>query len=144
MPCLVGRAGTVLSLVVLAACSDPTEPESLREARQKWDELNFSLYEYVGTRTAFVGSSGPVTVTVHNNQVVSVVDANGAEVSTFGWPTIDGLFDQAAQAIARDELNQIEFDEGMGYPTLVDTGDWTLDGGVRHTISSVRSIGYTF
>jgi hypothetical protein len=83
-----------------------------------------------------------VRVTVHDNQVIRVVDASGAEVSTFGWPTIDGLFDEAAQAIARDELNEIEFDEGMGFPTLVDTGDWALDGGVRRTISSVQTNQY--
>ena len=141
MPSFVGRVGTVLSLVIFAGCSDLTGPESLAEARRLWDDRNFSFYEYVGTRASFVGSVGPVTVTVHNDQVVRAVDASGAEVSTSGWLTIDAVFDQAARAIADDELNHIEFDEDAGYPTLVDSGDWALDGGMRLTISNLLPIG---
>jgi hypothetical protein len=86
----------------------------------------------------FVGSTGPVTVVVVDNQVVRARDASGTEVSTSGWLTIDALFDQAAQAMSDNQLNHIEFDEDSGYPTLVDTGDWALDGGMRLTIYNLR------
>ena len=131
----VGRVTTVLSMLALAACSDLAGPEAFPEARALWDEQNLSHYQYVGTRSSFIGQFGPMTVIVDNNQVVSVLDQNGAEVSTSGWLTIDALFDAAERAIADDELNDIEFDGSAGYPTLIDTGDWTLDGGMRRTIS---------
>lgn len=137
MPSFVGRVATVLSLI-LVGCGEPVGPKTLTEAQQLWDTRNFSSYEYVGTRVSFVGFSGPVTVIVENNQVVRAVDVNGAQVSTSGWLTIDALFDQAWQAMNENELNQIEFDEHAGYPTLVDTGDWTLDGGMRRTVSNLR------
>ncbi|MEX2109227.1 MAG: DUF6174 domain-containing protein [Gemmatimonadaceae bacterium] len=139
MPSFVGRVATVLSLVVLAGCGDLTGPKSLAEARQLWDDQNLSYYQYVGTRAAFVGSAGPVTVIVDDSQVVRVLDESGAEVSTSGWPTIEALFDAAERAIADEELNQIEFDQTAGYPTLLDTGDWALDGGFRRTVSNLRS-----
>jgi hypothetical protein len=139
MPSFVGRVATVLSLVAAAGCGDLTGPRALAEARQIWRDQNLSYYQYIGTRSAFVGSAGPVTVIVDNNQVVRVLDESGAEVSTSGWLTIDALFDVAERAIADDELNQIEFDQNAGYPTLVDTGYWPLDGGTRRTVSNLRS-----
>ena len=139
MPSFVGRGAAVLSAMALLGCGDLTGPESLPEARQMWNDQNLSYYQFVGTRTAFIGSAGPVTVIVNNDQVVRVLDESGAEVSISGWLTIDALFERAEQAIADDELNHIEFDENAGYPTLVDTGDWALDGGIRRTVSNLRS-----
>ena len=139
MPSFVGRLAVVLSAVVLSGCGELTGPNSLPEARRLWDDQNLSFYEYVGTRSGFVGFNGPVTVTVNNNQIVRVVDGSGADLLTSGWVTIDALFDQAAQAIVDGELNHIEFDQDAGYPTLVDTGDWALDSGARRTVSNLRS-----
>jgi hypothetical protein len=139
MPRFVERVAGVLALVVLAGCGELTGPKALPEARQIWDDQNLSHYQYVGTRSAFVGSAGPVTVIVNNNQVVRVVDESGADVSSSGWLTIDALFDAAERAIADDELNHIEFHQTAGYPTVVDTGDWALDGGIRRTVSNLRS-----
>ena len=139
MPSFVRPAAAALFAMAVVGCGDLTGPESLPEARQLWDDQNLSTYQYVGTRTAFIGAAGPVTVFVVNDQVVTVVDESGAFRSTSGWLTIDALFDSAEQAIANDELNRIEFDEDAGYPTLVDTGDWALDGGTRRTVSDLQS-----
>jgi hypothetical protein len=75
-----------------------------------------------GFFNAFAGRA--ILVEVRNDTVQSAtVVATGqllARPYTFFPPTLDGLFDQAAQALQEQKLSAVRFDPQVGYITRMD------------------------
>ncbi len=142
MTSIVGRIWPVVLISALSACSDLTGPRSFPEARQLWNEQNWSSYEYVTSQTCFCGfSDAPKVVTVVNDQVARVVEqSTGASINIQGWSTIEELFAQAEAAAAQDRLRESEFHPTEGYPTLLEICCRENDSGVRHIISDLYPI----
>ena len=125
-------------LALALSCRDSTGPKTVTQAKALWDSQGISSYVYSGTIRCFcVIPEGPVQVTVANGRVVDVTDpVSGVKYSTTGWPTVDELF-AMIQTRAPDQL---EFNEQLGYPTLVEFCCLANDSGVRYRVESLRPI----
>ena len=117
-------------VVALAACSDATGPtaEDVLAHRANWLTHNLTDYTYIyETRGFFINWEGqPIRVAVRNGVVVSatfVATGEPASASPTDFPTIDELFDQAADAARDHTLRAVSFDGQLSYPRRMD-----LDG----------------
>ena len=108
----------------IAACSNPTSPETIQAHRADWEAhrlVNYDYtYEYDGGNVS--GPSGqPLRVQVRQDTVRSVVLlADGTQLTPAYWPTIEKLFDRALSAAQDGSLAHITFDPVLAYPTIVD------------------------
>lgn len=115
------------ALILLAACSDPTGNSStdVSSHRARWLSHGLTKYTYHYKVTGFLISYAghDIHIVVINGVVQSATDittgqpAPGAPSS---WPTIDKLFDEAAQAAADGSLRGARFDATLDYPTELD------------------------
>jgi hypothetical protein len=110
------------------ALTGATTPPTLAEVqahRAIWTAHAPPLYSYVltenGGNTSFAGQ--PFQLVVRNDTVEGVTHFDTHQPVpgpyTF-WPTIDGLFDEAASAASGGDLKAIAFDPILGYPTRMD------------------------
>jgi Family of unknown function (DUF6174) len=116
--------------VALAACSDATgpRPEDVLAHRANWLAHHLTEYTYIYEARGFLISweGQPIRIAVRNGVVVSAtVAATGepASPSPTDFPTIDKLFDEAADAARDHTLSAISFDDQLSYPRRMD-----LDG----------------
>ena len=123
-------AALTLLAVALVACSDATgpTPEDVVAHRANWLAHNLTEYTYIyETRGFFISwEAQPIRVAVRNGVVVSatfVTTGEPASASPTDFPTIDKLFDQAADAAREHILLAISFDGQLSYPRRMD-----LDG----------------
>ncbi len=125
------RLAALLPLVVaLAACSDACGPtaEDVLAHRADWLAHHLTEYTYIyETRGFFISwEAQPIRVAVRSGVVVSatfVATGEPASASPTDFPTIDKLFDQAADAARDHRLRAISFDGQLSYPRRMD-----LDG----------------
>lgn len=115
------------ALIVGASCGEPTSAPSadLASHRDQWVARRPAAYQYeYGTTGFFNAYAGRrIRLVVRNGAVQSAVDVATGQVvadSVVRWPTIDQLFDQAAQAAAAGTLRGARYDAAYGYPTEVD------------------------
>ena len=116
-------------LAAAAACDDgPTTPrDELRDARRRWEAARPAAYAFTFERLCFcpVELTRPTVVTVRGGAVESLryVDGGGPVDPRFAsaYPTIDGLFDAIAEALARPPASfSATYDPARGYPVRVD------------------------
>jgi hypothetical protein len=93
--------------------------------RAIWAAREPAAYSYILTESGgFSRLAGrPFEVAVLHDTVQSVRFFDTGELVPgpyTGWPTIDGLFDQAVSAVEGSELTAIAFDRLLGYPTQMD------------------------
>jgi hypothetical protein len=93
--------------------------------RARWAAHGLTSYEYDYEVTGFfINYAGrSIHLVVRAGVVQSATDvATGlAEPgATSQWPTIDALFDEAAQAAAGGSLGSVRFDPTLDYPTQID------------------------
>ena len=128
MRLLLHRFAGILSLALsLAACGDATGPtlDDVLAHRAAWSAQALRGYSYNYEVTGFfINWEGQqITVEVRDNTVVSAVFAATGEPtsgSLTDFPTIDELFDQAAQAARDHTLRAIAFDPQLAYPRRLD------------------------
>ncbi len=120
-------AGICILAAALAACADATGPtlDDVRGHRVTWSAQHLSDYTYTYEVTRFFikWEDQQLRIDVRNGAVASaVLAATGESVSDTpsDFPTIDGLFDRAAQAARDHTLRDIVFDPRLGYPVRRD------------------------
>jgi hypothetical protein len=126
------RAALMVLLLAAPACSSADDgltnpaPLDFVVARRHWTETAPAAYQYTLRHSCFCAPAAtrPVVITVRDGQVESRRYADtGADVpadlaSTF--PTIDGLFDIIASAIAIDVAQTtVTYDPARGFPLTV-------------------------
>lgn len=109
---------------------DPTAPDdrpatraAFDSARQRWDALGISDYQYQYRRLCFCAppATAAARVTVRGDRVVEVVLVeSGQAVDPAGYPTIDGVFAQIGEALANDaDIVRVDYDPALAYPVDV-------------------------
>ena len=139
---------TVLALA-LAACDSPTEsatpiPGDPAVQRQVWQQQGIDDYRYVLGRTCFCDPLPLLRIEVRDGEVVDVRDARTGEplgrIVYNQVVTVDGVFEQMAQAAARGEGVDAEFHPSLGYPVRVMIGELAMDAGVGYSITGLRRL----
>lgn len=124
----------LLGAALLFGCAGSTEAEQeFENALGRWRRAGLVNYSYRSTVSCFCASEYiiPMTVTVRNGAVVSVVDrATGASRPLTYRVTIDSLFSTAAEEIrVRPERLQVTYDVALGFPRSLTYGTPENDGG---------------
>jgi uncharacterized protein DUF6174 len=115
-----------LLMLSLAGCAESTAPtlDSVLTQRTRWSNQALVDYSYVYQETGYFIcclEGKDITLTVHNDSVVAaMIAASGQPVSPAGFPTINGLFDRAAEAAQHHALVHIAFDPQRAYPVQID------------------------
>lgn len=131
------RTVMVVVMFVSVACAPvyptattPTStPTDAAGYRAIWDSNHPASYRYTVERTCFCVPLGPLTVTVDNGEVVSIVTEDGKHLKPTGprlqgYPiSIDQLFDYATEAETQSARSEIGYDPTLGYPARFDI-DW--------------------
>jgi Family of unknown function (DUF6174) len=134
-----------LAAAIVAGCSGGiTEPElTYQAALSRWRDAGLKNYSFRSTVHCFclLVYSNPMTVTVRNGQVVSVVDrVSGAVRPTSYRQPIDSLFAMAAEEIRlRPERLQVTYDPALGFPRTLTYGMPETDGGGFIYADSLRA-----
>lgn len=111
------------ALLLSACASSGVGPEvaDLAEARQRWEAEGPASYVYAVERLCFCLGRGPARVTVEDGEVVSVEAVEPEdhfEPTAELFPSVDGLFEILADAIARDAYSiRATYDPETGVPT---------------------------
>lgn len=118
-------------LAALAGCggdlSGIGEIGSLSRAQARWQASGLTDYDFTFQRSCFCEFRGPVLVTVRQGAVQSAtIIATGEALTTAELarvPTVDGLFEIAAHALADADRQSVRYDPVLGYPRVIDV-DW--------------------
>ena len=119
---LLLSAATVL---FAAGCTGATDPGgTLALHRARWQARGIASYRFDFHQTGFfITCTGPL---VRLHVTAGVIDAatdqsTGQPLPVNGcWPTIDQLFDRAAQAEQVGSLTSIDYDPTLDYPTRIE------------------------
>jgi hypothetical protein len=123
---LPGAALALLLVLGGAGCASVTGPldeerDRLEQARAQWRSQGMTSYAYVYRRSCFCapGSTEPMTITVRNNAIQSVVRiSDGERQDPALFDTVDGLFELLGDALDGDPAQfRADYDAGRGYPT---------------------------
>ncbi len=119
---------------VIAGCSGGTEAEQdFDKALTRWRRAALVNYSFRRTVSCFCVPeyTFPMTVTVRNRAVVSVVDRATGAVRPLNYGlSIDSLFNIAAEEIhLRPERLQVTYDVALGFPRNLTYGTPENDGG---------------
>ena len=114
---------------VLASLGPETSLAELEQARELWASKGIDDYRLVGNVLCFcVGPQGPVTVTVNDGVVTSLIYADGAtivpkdpdfEEIIRSW-TMESLFDEIEMRLGDSFHVRAEYDPVYGFPTLIE------------------------
>ncbi len=146
----------VLTLAA-AACSGNdemdvlTDPQPVQgvagnpaQQRTAWEAQAIDDYRFAYSRVCFCLQRGTVRVTVRDGRVTDVRQVKtGLQVPRESWGeflTVDGLFDEIAEAQARSEYAAATFHPTLGYPVEAEIGTLANDAGVRHLLSGLERI----
>lgn len=142
---LVGAAGCTVLGPEVEVLTD------LEMARERWENARPSSYEFAVERMCFCGpeSRGPVRLRVQGLTAVERVYVDsGAPVRAEmadGFPTVDGLFDMLASAVAGDAHEvRATYDPVLGVPIdfWIDYWEFAADDEQGMTVTeSVRAVG---
>ena len=126
------RSLTACTLALGTACSDglltPGEAGALAAAEEKWEARAPDAYTFEYASSSAWGFRGWARISVREGLVTGVVypDSADATPDVGGWPTVDSLFARihALQRTPSRNLEDVdvEFDETLGYPTLISLG----------------------
>ncbi|NOT08654.1 MAG: hypothetical protein HOP28_10675 [Gemmatimonadales bacterium] len=117
------------SLVTLTGCQATTaasEPDSLTQARARWEAHNLGSYRFEMSRTCVCVLGGRrMEVTVHAGSVSAAADLdnnNSVEAALLTYvTTIPDLFDLIEDALGRKAAYfSAMYDPILGYPTRID------------------------
>lgn len=144
MPLRASLPTIVPLALVLAACHQSTGPSSLAGATSRakalWSAAGIHSYSFTASRSCecVPESSGPVRITVVNDQMTSVVMASGGQsVSPTPWFDIYGLFSLIDRELTnRPAQLEASFDAATGYPTHVRYGDLAVDAGADIVVTN--------
>ena len=110
-----------------ASCHEPPSAPfaDVASHRAQWLARRPAAYQYEYATTGFFTAYGGrrFRLIVRTGAVQSATDVATGQVVTdtvVRWPTIDQLFDQAAQAAAAGTLRGARYDAAYGYPTELD------------------------
>jgi uncharacterized protein DUF6174 len=112
------------AVLVLPGCGTLTELKTLdlNRHRAAWEAQGLTDYSYVYELDGFlINYAGkPIRLEVRQDTVRSAVVIATGDTLAGHWPTIDDLFDQAAEAQHDDILKAITFDPVLSYPVRMD------------------------
>ena len=118
----------VLALVLVACGGGGTSSEFDQNAT-KWNDAGVSHYRMQVGVSCFCpfAEINPITVEVRDNQVVSMMGANGVEIldtdplyaTLMTYATVDNLFTWSGEALASADEIEIAYDATYGFPTSV-------------------------
>lgn len=150
------RLATVATVLALAACNSPAEPEwrdllaRTEVAEDRWQEAR--PFRYIMTEQRLCEcppeQSGPVRIeATGTSETVSsmVYSGDGQAVSaanTQYFHTVAGLFQIVREAAAAKVFGlEIEFDPALGYPTriFIDRSNQWLDDEVVYLVTGLQS-----
>lgn len=113
---------------VLAACGGGVSSEFDQNAA-KWNDASIRHYRMqVDVKCYCVFAQiNPILVEVRDNQVVSMMGANGVEIldtdplyaNLMTYATVDNLFTWSGEALANADKIEITYDATFGFPTQV-------------------------
>lgn len=117
----------ILLIFVVAACgSTSTEFD---KNLMNWNEANINHYSMQVGVSCFCpfADVNPITVEVRDNQVVSMMGANGVEILDtdplyailMNYATVDNLFTWTGQALADADKADVTYDATYGFPSSV-------------------------
>lgn len=133
---MVRRTPLLTALLFASGCSSATEPllRDVDVARTRW--LADRPAEYmieVAIATSWTPKSAYHRAAVVGARLTSVVDENGAPVSTTWAISIDSLWQRVLTERANGTLNSAVFSRA-GVPLETDWGPWPVDGGVHYSV----------
>lgn len=118
----------VLALVLVACGGGGTSSEFDQNAT-KWNDASISHYRMQVGVSCFCpfAEINPITVEVRDNQVISMMGANGVEIldtdplyaTLMTYATVDNLFTWSGEALASADKVEITYDATYGFPTSV-------------------------
>lgn len=150
------RSFLLVLALVAAGCSvmdgqatiRATPPETLAEARALWQQRGFSAYQVQYGRLCFCAPRKlEATLTVRDGAVVAFSDLRGNgqpldaehyEITVEDFPTVAALFDAIEQA--DPAFREVTYDAARGYPVEARLGDFSLDGGIEHTLRDLTPL----
>lgn len=116
----------VLFLIVVVAFYLPRlrDKVELEINRAKWESQNITHYRFnlgINHHRFLLSDITPVTIEVQDDQIVSIVDANGVVLDqgfeTVG--TVERLFDRIQKGISETETVASVYDSKYGFPTSI-------------------------
>lgn len=142
------RAGRLAVLLLVAlgpgACSEAAAPvTNLEIAAARWAREGALDYQFVLDRVCECLVTGPVLVTVADDEVVGAQALEGSSApGTYpdpsGFPSVDQLFEQLRSALDSDPLRfEVSYDDEVGFPVQadVDVSAEMADDEILFTIS---------
>jgi hypothetical protein len=128
-----------LFLVYISSSCKLTEPDGnpgamleLARHRTQWTQQNIRTYRFDYNVENFFSQVPPARITVVNGAVYSVTNIATGEIiaDKRGFPTLDGLFEAAAMALAKDTYDaHIVYDGEHGFPTRIEATSQAADAG---------------
>ena len=138
--------GIAVAAVVAACGADNSltagQLESLNSHEALWAQRSFTEYSFDLDQTKF-GLTSKVHVVVDGTTIVSVVDRTTGEPPEpdAGYVTIDELFSMAESSFGENNTRlQVEFNQQLGYPTLVQISNINPGGGYAASVSNLAPI----
>lgn len=117
----------IMLIFVLAACGGTST--EFDKNLMKWNDANVSQYRFQVGVSCFCpfGEVNPITVEVKDNQVISMMGANGVEIldtdplyaTLMNYATVDNLFTWTGQALADADKVEVSYDATYGFPNKV-------------------------
>jgi hypothetical protein len=101
------------------------EPETLGEARSRWEAADVDDYTFVLRRNCFcAGGVEPVRIVVRDGAAISYTVVATGEPLPAEWrewyPTVTGLFEFLEDAVDRDaERIDVRYNDRLGYPVTI-------------------------
>jgi hypothetical protein len=133
----------------VAACDTPmsaslAEVATFTQHQTQWANRTFHSYTFDYTQIKF-GQTSDVHITVQADTVALVVDAvTGAPADPrIPWPTIDGLFAIAQEALQiQGETVRLQYNEQFGYPTIFseNSNPPNPGGGFSATVANLQPL----
>ena len=121
------RAAALVLLLAATACSEASAPVAdLEIAASRWAREGALDYQFVLDRTCECLVTGPVLVTVADDEVVGALalegsSAPGSRPDPANFPGIDQLFEQLRFALDSDPLRfEVSYDDEIGVPAHAD------------------------
>lgn len=119
----------IVLALVLIACSGGGTSSEIDQNANKWEDASIRHYRMQVVVSCFCpfADINPITVEVRDNQVLSMIGANGFEIldtdplyaTLMTYATVDNLFTWSGEALTNADKVEISYDASYGFPTSV-------------------------
>lgn len=108
---------------LLTSCTTSGQTGEIEIAQKRWEAANIETYSADIERICFCPPPSKYTIVVDSDSLTKVINSEtGEEIAEdYGYSTVDELFQWLLEAASRNPQKlELEFDDKLGYPTLID------------------------